>query len=54
MPSRSPALRQAQGPAAASAIRVPETRMMTVLYSGARAGTGYIDDIDSGVMTPGP
>ena len=24
--------------------------MMTVLYSGAWAGTGYIDDINSGVM----
>ncbi|MFB7845039.1 ABC transporter permease [Microbacterium sp. NPDC056052] len=29
---------------------VPGILMMTVLYSGAWAGTGYIDDIDSGVM----
>ena len=29
---------------------VPGILMMTVLYSGAWAGTGYIDDINSGVM----
>ncbi len=29
---------------------VPGILMMTVLYSGAWAGTGYIDDIASGVM----
>lgn len=29
---------------------VPGILMMTVLYSGAWAGTGYIDDIESGVM----
>ena len=29
---------------------VPGILMMTVLYSGAWAGTGFIDDIDSGVM----
>ncbi|MFD4960566.1 ABC transporter permease [Microbacterium sp. NPDC058389] len=29
---------------------VPGILMMTVLYSGAWAGTGYIDDIHSGVM----
>ena len=29
---------------------VPGILMMTVLYSGAWAGTGYITDIDSGVM----
>jgi ABC-2 type transport system permease protein len=29
---------------------VPGVLMMTVLYSGAWAGTGYIDDINSGVM----
>lgn len=29
---------------------VPGILMMTVLYSGAWAGTGYIDDIGSGVM----
>jgi ABC-2 type transport system permease protein len=29
---------------------VPGILMMTVLYSGAWAGTGYIDDIRSGVM----
>ncbi|WP_314505370.1 ABC transporter permease [uncultured Microbacterium sp.] len=29
---------------------VPGILMMTVLYSGAWAGTGYIDDISSGVM----
>lgn len=29
---------------------VPGILMMTVLYSGAWAGTGYIDDIKSGVM----
>ncbi|MBN9140119.1 MAG: ABC transporter permease [Micrococcales bacterium] len=29
---------------------VPGVLMMTVLYSGAWAGTGYIDDIRSGVM----
>lgn len=29
---------------------VPGILMMTVLYSGAWAGTGYIDDMNSGVM----
>lgn len=29
---------------------VPGVLMMTVLYSGAWAGTGYIDDMNSGVM----
>lgn len=29
---------------------VPGILMMTVLYSGAWAGTGFIEDIDSGVM----
>ncbi|MCX5043941.1 ABC transporter permease [Aldersonia sp. NBC_00410] len=29
---------------------VPGILMMTVLFSGAWAGTGYIEDIDSGVM----
>ena len=29
---------------------VPGILMMTVLYSGAWAGTGFIDDINSGVM----
>ena len=29
---------------------VPGILMMTVLYSGAWAGTGFIDDISSGVM----
>ncbi|MET4609366.1 ABC-2 type transport system permease protein [Rhodococcus sp. PvR044] len=29
---------------------VPGILMMTVLYSGAWAGTGYIEDIDNGVM----
>jgi ABC-2 type transport system permease protein len=32
------------------AYLVPGVLMMTVLYSGAWAGTGYIDDIRSGVM----
>ncbi|UUT36672.1 ABC transporter permease [Microbacterium elymi] len=32
------------------AYLVPGILMMTVLYSGAWAGTGYIDDIGSGVM----
>lgn len=32
------------------AYLVPGILMMTVLYSGAWAGTGYIDDINSGVM----
>ena len=29
---------------------VPGVLMMTVLFSGAWAGTGYVEDIDSGVM----
>ncbi|QAY74143.1 ABC transporter permease [Agromyces protaetiae] len=32
------------------AYLVPGVLMMTVLYSGAWAGTGYIDDMGSGVM----
>jgi ABC-2 type transport system permease protein len=32
------------------AYLVPGILMMTVLYSGAWAGTGYIDDMNSGVM----
>ncbi|WP_395243286.1 ABC transporter permease [Agromyces sp. MMS24-K17] len=32
------------------AYLVPGVLMMTVLYSGAWAGTGYIDDVGSGVM----
>jgi len=32
------------------AYLVPGILMMTVLYSGAWAGTGFIDDINSGVM----
>ena len=40
------------GPGAGSYVDylVPGILMMTVLYSGAWAGTGYIDDIASGVM----
>ncbi|QAY60445.1 ABC transporter permease [Microbacterium protaetiae] len=38
------------GSAGYIAYLVPGILMMTVLYSGAWAGTGYIDDIGSGVM----
>lgn len=38
------------GDAGYIAYLVPGILMMTVLYSGAWAGTGYIDDIGSGVM----
>ncbi|UOE44905.1 ABC transporter permease [Agromyces larvae] len=38
------------GDAGYLAYLVPGVLMMTVLYSGAWAGTGYIDDIRSGVM----
>ncbi|WP_106814844.1 ABC transporter permease [Microbacterium timonense] len=45
-----PAFQAQAGAGGYIAYLVPGILMMTVLYSGAWAGTGYIDDINSGVM----